>query len=443
MVFDDASLREPDATGGDAGRARAARASTLGDGMSTTTGARASASARAGAFGARRTSRGRRPARAIVRASAGASASASGNDGREEDVPRAATSASGNQGAESAGKGSAEVTEATVTSASASTLDTQIATTQRLREEFESDPFMTQSSVRLAQNAEYDNDVHAVRGAEAYRTLMKRFGEATGTALTKFKFITRRASSIEPGVLLIQWTAEWEGAPLFGKKFSNTLLSSMHEGAVRRLVEGEYGEKLAPGYPLANEGKKVHDMKCRLFGRTTYKVNREGDVVSRLDRIDFRTDPPPGSESEDEFFMITPEEEEEEWERLAEETAVNMFYNTLCPPDKNETSWFLDVLIELEWQSFQRQMGDTTSVLTKQEYVSVIYAVLASAIAAPILICVGLAMLFFSPEQAPDPDSLEAAMSMDLATPETGANGSPIWGPEIFLDLYKGKIGAL
>ena len=33
-------------------------------------------------------------------------------------------------------------------------------------------------------------------------------------------------------------------------------------------------------------------------------------------------------------------------------------------------------------------------------------------------------------------------MSMDLATPETGANGSPIWGPEIFLDLYKGKIGA-
>ena len=407
-------------------------------GMSASTGARASAPARVRAFGARTASRGRRPARANVRASAGASASASGNDGREGDVSRA----SDNQGAESAGEGSEEATEAAVTSASASTLDTQIATTQRLREEFERDPFMTQSSVRLAHNAEYDNDVHAVRGAEAYRTLMKRFGEATGTALTEFKFITRRASSIEPGVLLIQWTAEWEGAPMFGKKFSNTLLSSMHEGAVRRLVEGEYGEKLAPGYPLANEGKKVYDMKCRLFGRTTYKVNRDGDVVSRLDRIDFRTDPPPESESGDEFFMVTPEEDEEEWERLAEETAVNMFYNTLCPPDKNETSWFLDVLVELEWQSFQRQMGDTTSVMTKQEYVSVIYAVLASAIAAPILICVGLATLFLSPE-APDPDSLEAAMSMDLATPETGANGSPIWGPEIFLDLYKGKIGAL
>lgn len=407
-------------------------------GMSASTGTRASAPARVRAFGARTASRGRRPARANVRASAGASASASGNDGREGDVSRA----SDNQGAESAGEGSEEATEAAVTSASASTLDTQIATTQRLREEFERDPFMTQSSVRLAHNAEYDNDVHAVRGAEAYRTLMKRFGEATETALTKFKFITRRASSIEPGVLLIQWTAEWEGAPMFGKKFSNTLLSSMHEGAVRQLVEGEYGEKLAPGYPLANEGKKVYDMKCRLFGRTTYKVNRDGDVVSRIDRIDFRTDPPPGSESGDEFFMVTPEEDEEEWERLAEETAVNMFYNTLCPPDKNETSWFLDVLVELEWQSFQRQMGDTTSVMTKQEYVSVIYAVLASAIAAPILICVGLATLFLSPE-APDPDSLEAAMSMDLATPETGANGSPIWGPEIFLDLYKGKIGAL
>ena len=44
-----------------------------------------------------------------------------------------------------------------MTSASASTLDTQIATTQRLREEFERDPSMTQSSVRLRQRRKYDN----------------------------------------------------------------------------------------------------------------------------------------------------------------------------------------------------------------------------------------------------------------------------------------------
>ena len=121
-----------------------------------------------------------------------------------------------------------------------------------------------------------------------------------------------------------------------------------------------------------------------------------------------------------------------------------MFYNTLSQPGKNETSWFLDVLIELEWQSFQRQMGDTTSVLSKQEYVSVIYAVLASAIAAPIFIIVGLTALLLSPDQASDPDSLDAAMTMgsDLAKLDTGANGSPVWGADVFLDLYKGKIGA-
>jgi len=216
------------------------------------------------------------------------------------------------------------------------------------------------------------------------------------------------------------------------------MLDSMHDGAVRRLVEGEFGEKLAPGYPLKDE-EKARDKKCRVFGRTTYKVDQSGLVVSRQDRLDFRTDPEPGNQSMDEFYE-TVEEMEEEWERLAEETAANMFYNTLCPPDKNETSWFLDVLIELEWQSFNRQMGDTSGVLTRQEYVSVIYAVLASAILAPIFICVGLTMLLLSPEQATDPESLDAAMS--VATPATGANGSPLWGAQIFLDLYKSKIGA-
>ena len=331
-----------------------------------------------------------------------------------------------------------------------SSLERQIAVTQRLREGFERDPFLRElGREAFAANVEYDNDVHAVRGLDEYRELMEHFSDATKSALKGFKFVTRRASSIEPGVLLIQWTAVWEGAR-FGKKFSNLLLGSMHEGAVRRIVEGEYGEKVAPGYPAtatatAADGKEPRtDLNFRLFGRTTYKVNRDGLIASRLDRIDFRTDPEPGSQSGDDFFPETPEEEEAEWEQLAEETAVNMFYNTLSPPGKNETSWFLDVLIELEWQSFQRQMGDTTSVLSKQEYVSVIYAVLASAIAAPIFIIVGLTALLLSPDQAGDPDSLDAAMTMgsDLAKLDTGANGSPVWGAEVFLDLYKGKIGA-
>ena len=314
-----------------------------------------------------------------------------------------------------------------------SSLERQIAVTTQLREEFESDPFLSRSSLRtaLAPNVEYNNDVHAVRGSTEYGTLMGHFGDATSSALKRFKFVTRRASSIEPGVLLIQWTAEWDGVT-FGKKLSNLLLSSMHEGAVQKLVEG------ASESAAANESERRRDMKCRLFGRTTYKVNPDGMIVSRLDRVDFRTDPEPGSQSEDMPVFVTPAEEEQELERLAEETAVNMFYNTLCPPEKNETSWFLDVLIELEWQSFQRQMGDTTSVISREEYVNVVYAVIASAIAAPIFFFVGLTLLVFSPDQGTDPNSLDAAFT---AAPLTGANGSPLWGADVFLDLYNSKIG--
>lgn len=322
-------------------------------------------------------------------------------------------------------------------------LERQIAVTTQLRDEFESDPFLSRSTLKqaLAPNVEYNNDVHAVRGSADYRALMGHFGDATASALKRFKFVTRRASSIEPGVLLIQWTAEWDGVT-FGKKFSNLLLSSMHEGAVQKLVEGEFGEKVAPGYPLADaERAKMdqrRDMKCRLFGRTTYKVNRDGLIVSRLDRVDFRTDPEPGSSEDDSSIFISAEEEEEELERLAEETAVNMFYNTLCPPGKNETSWFLDVLIELEWQSFQRQMGDTTSIISKQEYVNVIYTVMAGAVLTPMLFFAALAAFLTSPDAPLDPDSLDAAFT---AAPLTGGNGSPLWGAEVFIDLYKGKIG--
>ena len=121
-----------------------------------------------------------------------------------------------------------------------------------------------------------------------------------------------------------------------------------------------------------------------------------------------------------------------------------MFYNTLCPPGQIEGKWFLDVLIELEWQSFSRQIGDTSGVLSRQEYVSVIYVVLFCAVTAPIFILTGLTALLLSPDAATsvDPDSIDAAMS-SLGAHATGANGSPMWDPEVFINLYKGKIGAL
>ena len=317
-----------------------------------------------------------------------------------------------------------------------SPLERKIATTTLLRERFESDPFTVLDASLLTENAEYDNDIYAVRGAREYSVLMKHFGSATVSAIKNFRVITQRASCVEPGVLLIQWSAEWEGAPAFSK---NMILAAMHQGAARRLVEGEFGEKLAPGYAFENK-EKVRDRKCRVFGRTTYRVDGDGLVISRQDRLDFRTDPEPGSQSMDDEFYETLEEIEEDWERYAEETSAYMFYNTLSPPDKNESLWLLHVITELEWQSFNRQMSDTAGVLSKSEYITLMYTFLASAIFAPIFILVGLSLILGASEQAVDSDSLDAALSM--AEPTTGANGSPLWGAQVFLDLYHGKIGA-
>ena len=322
-----------------------------------------------------------------------------------------------------------------------SALDRMTATTNALRAGFDAEPFAAMTEM-LSANAEYDNDVWAVRGAREYGELMTHFASTTKDSLKRFRFETRRASCVEPGVLLIQWTARWDGAK-FGKKMSNVLLDSMHEGAVRRLDEGsvDVGDIVAT---KARGESDDSDVGFELFGRTTYRVNRDGMIISREDRVDFRTDPAPGSQSEDESYFETPEEIEREWEQVAEETATNMFYNTLCPPGQIEGKWFLDVLIELEWQSFSRQMGDTSGVLSRQEYVSVIYVVLFCAVTAPIFILTGLTALLLSPDAATsvDPDSIDAAMS-SLDAHATGANGSPMWDPEVFINLYKGKIGAL
>jgi len=315
------------------------------------------------------------------------------------------------------------------------------ARTNALKASFESDPFDALSG-GLWTNAEYNNDVHAVRGAAAYEELMKHFSSMTKDCLEGMEFETRRASCVEPGVLLIQWTARWSGAK-WGKKISNLLLDSMHEGAVRRLDEKEFAENFVIK-ARGEVSERTGDVGCEIFGRTTYKVNREGMVVSREDRVDWRTDPAPGSQNEGDSYFETPEEIEREWEQVAEETATNMFYNTLCPPGKNEAKWFFDVLIELEWQSFSRQMGDTSGVLSRQEYVSVIYAVLFFAVTTPILLFTGLIALLSSPDAGVDPDSMDAAVtSLGAQVSATGANGSPMWDPQVFINLYKGKIGAL
>ena len=68
-----------------------------------------------------------------------------------------------------------------------------------------------------------------------------------------------------------------------------------------------------------------------------------------------------------------------------DEFAVTVFYNALKPPGAKSVSWFFDVLLELEWQNFRRQVGDdTTMIQTKEEFVNTIVTLLVFVFLIPL-----------------------------------------------------------
>ena len=75
-------------------------------------------------------------------------------------------------------------------------------------------------------------------------------------------------------------------------------------------------------------------------------------------------------------------------ERAArDEFAVTVFYNALRPPGAKAVPWFFDVLLELEWQYFRRQVGDDTTVIqNKEEFVNTIVALLFGVVVLPTAI---------------------------------------------------------
>ena len=68
-----------------------------------------------------------------------------------------------------------------------------------------------------------------------------------------------------------------------------------------------------------------------------------------------------------------------------DEFAVTVFYNALKPPGAQSVPWFFDVLLELEWQNFRRQVGDdTTMIQTKEEFVNTIVTLLVLVFLIPL-----------------------------------------------------------
>ena len=122
--------------------------------------------------------------------------------------------------------------------------------------------------------------------------------------------------------------------------------------------------------------------------------NREGKVVMHSDRIVEKGEYLPGASeswsSSDEADGGAYDEkreaqmDEEDEVAARDEFATTVFYNALKPPGVTALRWFFDVLLELEWQYFRKQVGDDTTVISgKEEFVKTITTLLITAVVLP------------------------------------------------------------
>ena len=156
-------------------------------------------------------------------------------------------------------------------------LSAQLRTTDALRERlsralFDVDPSLVDPEVV------YKSQVHEARGAPTYNTLMRAWKPGVKRQLSDFTYDAERAFSPEPGVLLVRWRAEWDGA------FNA-------DAAMLEFVETNF-----PDYDAAELEKIRRDVDGpdRVFtgereysvrGITTVRVNQLGKVTMHEDRV--------------------------------------------------------------------------------------------------------------------------------------------------------------
>ena len=360
-----------------------------------------------------------------LRASAGESTGEGTSDAEDPDGPRP--------------NGARWDAESSVTGLSA-----QLRTTNTLRQKLSNELFLADPSI-VDPSVVYKSQVHEARGAEAYNELMKTWNPMVKRALCDFTYACDRAFSPEPGVVLIRWKAEWDGA----FNADAAMLQFVEENFPE--YEGEELETLrrdVEGVDRVWTGAREYSVK----GITTVRVNALGKIVMHEDKIvekDERlpseltsgggaggwglpgsvdgsfnegadgngtsavsgSNPVGGSkvaaaaagglsknasgdsegdgfsggknqagEFEGKVVSLDPDER-----AARDEFAVTVFYNALRPPGAKAVPWFFDVLLELEWQNFRRQVGDdTTMIQTKEEFVNTITVLLVVAVIIPL-----------------------------------------------------------
>ena len=263
-------------------------------------------------------------------------------------------------------------------------LSAQLRTTNALREKLSRALFDVDPSL-VDEDVVYTSQVHEARGKRAYDELMREWKPLVKRNLQSFTYDAERAFCPEPGVLLVRWRAEWDGAFNADAAMVTFIEENFPEydptelARLRAEVEGA---------DRAFSGDREYDVR----GITTVRVNREGKVVMHSDRIVEKGEYLPGaseswSSSDEADGTLNDEKEEEDEVAARDEFATTVFYNALKPPGVTALRWFFDVLLELEWQYFRKQVGDDTTVISgKDEFVKTITTLLITAVVLPSFI---------------------------------------------------------
>jgi hypothetical protein len=263
-------------------------------------------------------------------------------------------------------------------------LSAQLRTTNALREKLSRAMFDVDPSL-VDEDVVYTSQVHEARGKRAYDELMREWKPLVKRNLQSFTYDAERAFCPEPGVLLVRWRAEWDGAFNADAAMVTFIEENFPEydptelARLRAEVEGA---------DRTYSGDREYDVR----GITTVRVNREGKVVMHSDRIVEKGEYLPGaseswSSSDEADGTLNDEKEEEDEVAARDEFATTVFYNALKPPGVTALRWFFDVLLELEWQYFRKQVGDDTTVISgKDEFVKTITTLLITAVVLPSFI---------------------------------------------------------
>jgi len=367
---------------------------------------------------------------------------------------------------------------------SATGLSAQLRTTNALRERLSREMFHVEPQ-EVSPDVVYRSQVYEARGSDDYAKLMALWRPQVKRQLLDFTYETERAFCPEAGVLLVRWRAEWDGAFNADAQMLKFIEDNFPD--YEETNPEDYARLKRDVDDPNNTRTFTGNREYAVRGITTIKVNAAGLVTSHEDVLvakgEYMQEAPLSSanRSRDEgadpgAVQGTGRRDQIVWrgdasyntggtgdqdasmdaeERQArDEFAVTVFYNALRPPGAKAVPWFFDVLLELEWQYFKRQVGDDTGVISsKEEFTNTILALLFGVVVLPTAIIATAVVAAVTQGEIP---ALSGGDKYDMLIQEANAEdvrvgkdvvGGSTKAPEPKLDadllrtLYGAKIG--